>query len=79
MKVATLSCPTYSHFHLFLHLKKHLASQKFHKDEEVKNKVTTWLPAQMVEFYDIGIQKLVPKLNKYLDTGVMLKIAKGMC
>lgn len=64
MKVATLSCPTYSHFHLFLHLKKLLASQKFHKDEEVKNEVTTWLPAQMVEFYDTG-----PRLNKYLDTG----------
>jgi len=24
---------------LFVHLKKHVASQKFHKDEEVKNKV----------------------------------------
>jgi len=70
MNVATLSCLTYSNFHLFLHLKKHLASQKFHEDEEVKNEVTTWLHAQMAEFYDIGIQKLVPRLNKYLDTGV---------
>ena len=37
---------TPSDFHLFLHLKKHLASQKFHEDEEVKNKVTKWLWAQ---------------------------------
>jgi hypothetical protein len=26
-----------SNFHLFLHLKKHLAGQKYQKDEEVKN------------------------------------------
>jgi histone-lysine N-methyltransferase SETMAR len=58
-----------SDFHLFLHLKKHLAGQKFHKDEEVKNEVTTWLRAQAAEFYNIGIQKLVPRLNKCVDKG----------
>jgi hypothetical protein len=52
-----------------LHLKKHLAGQKFYEDEEVKNEVTTWLHAQAVEFYDIGIQKLVPSLNECLDKG----------
>jgi hypothetical protein len=46
-----------SNLHLFLHLKKHLASQKFQKDEEVKNEVITLLRAQAVEFCDIGIQK----------------------
>jgi hypothetical protein len=49
---------------LFLHSKKRLAGQKFHEDKEVKNEVTTWLCAQAAEFYDIGIQKLVPRLNK---------------
>jgi histone-lysine N-methyltransferase SETMAR len=58
-----------SDFHLFLHLKKHLAGQKFYEDEEVKNEVTTCLCAQAAEFYDIGIQKLVPRLNKCLDKG----------
>jgi len=53
-----------SDFHLFLHIKKHLVSQKFHEDEEVKNEVTTWLHAQAAESYDIRIQKLVTKLNK---------------
>jgi hypothetical protein len=52
-----------------LHLKKHLAGQKFHEDEEVKNEVTTWLCAQAAEFYDIGILKPVPRLNKCLDEG----------
>jgi hypothetical protein len=51
-----------------LHLKKHLAGQNFHEDEEVKSEVTTWLHAQ-AEFYDIGIQKFVPRLNKCLDKG----------
>jgi hypothetical protein len=54
---------------LFLHLKKQLAGQKFYEDKGVKNEVTTWLRAQAAEFYDIGIQKLVPRLNKYLDKG----------
>jgi len=54
---------------LFLHLKKQLTSQKFHKDEDVKNEVTTCSHAQVAEFYDIEIQKLVAKLNKCLDKG----------
>jgi hypothetical protein len=53
----------------FMHLKKHLASQKFHEHEEVKNKVTAWLRAQAAEFCDIGIQKLVSRLHKCLDKG----------
>jgi histone-lysine N-methyltransferase SETMAR len=57
----------HSDFHLFLHLKKHLAGPKFHEHEEVKNEVTTWLHAQAAKFYDIGIQKLVPRLNKCLE------------
>jgi len=31
-----------SDFHLFLHLKKHLASKKFDDDDEVQQEVTTW-------------------------------------
>jgi hypothetical protein len=52
-----------------LHLKKHLAGQKFHEDEEVKSEVTAWLCALAAEFCDIGIQNLVPRLNKCLDKG----------
>ena len=44
-----------------------MASQKFLEDEEVKNEVTAWLRAQAAEFYDIGIQNLVPRLNKCFD------------
>jgi len=54
---------------LFLRLQEHLAGQKFHEDEEVTNKVITWLCAQAAELYDIWIQKLTLWLNKSLDIG----------
>jgi hypothetical protein len=56
-------------YHILKLLKKHLAGQKFHEDkvEEVKNKVTTWLRMQVVEFFDTGIQKPIPRLNKCCD------------
>jgi hypothetical protein len=50
-----------------LHLKKHQASQRFHKDKEMKNEVTAWLLVQAVKFHDTEIQKLKPWLNKCLD------------
>jgi hypothetical protein len=35
----------------------------------VENEFATWLHAQMVEFYNIRIQKLIPRPNKCLDKG----------
>jgi hypothetical protein len=32
---------THSDFHLFLHLKKHLVSQKVNKDQQIKSEVYT--------------------------------------
>jgi hypothetical protein len=52
---------------LFLHLKKHLAGKKLDDDDEVQEEVMTWFKGQVADFYDSGIQKLVPRLNKYLD------------
>jgi len=54
-------------FHLFLHLKKHLAGIKFDDDNEVQEEFMTWFKRQAADFYDSGIQKLVPRLNKCLD------------
>ena len=56
-----------SNFHLFLHLKKHLAGKKFDDHDEVQEEVMTWFKDLAADFYDSGIQKLVPRLNKYLD------------
>ena len=52
---------------LFLHLKKHLAGKKFDDDAEVQEEVMTGFKEQAADFYDAGIQKLFPKLNKCLD------------
>jgi len=63
-----------SDFHLFLHLKKHLAGKKFDDDDEVQEEVMTWFEGLAANFYGSGIQKLVPRLNKFLDNaGTMLK------
>jgi len=56
-----------SDFHLFLHLRKHLAEKKFDNDDEVQEEVVTWFKDQAADFYDSGIHKLVPRLNKCLD------------
>jgi hypothetical protein len=55
------------YFHLFLHPKKHLAGKSFDEDDEVQEEVMTWFKEQAADFYDWGIQKLVPKLNKCSD------------
>jgi hypothetical protein len=54
-------------FHLFRHLKKHLAGKKFDDDCEVQEEVVTWFKGLAADFYDSRIQKLVPTLNKCLD------------
>ena len=56
-----------SDFHLFLHLKKNLAGKKFDGHDELQEEVMTWFKRLPADFYDSGIQKLVPRLNKCLD------------
>jgi histone-lysine N-methyltransferase SETMAR len=59
-----------SDFHLFLHLKKFLAGQRFNNDEDVKRAVQKWLSSRAATFYDEGIQKLVSRYDKCLNNGV---------
>jgi hypothetical protein len=35
--------------------------------DEVQEEVMTWFKGHAADFYDSGIQKLVPRLNKCLD------------
>jgi len=35
--------------------------------DEVQEEVITWFKGQAADFYDSGIQKLVRRLNEYLD------------
>jgi hypothetical protein len=40
---------------------------KFDDNDEVQEEIMTWFKGQAPDFYDSGIQKLVPRLNKCLD------------
>ena len=43
------------------------SGKKFDDDDDVQEEVMTWFKGQVADFYDSGIQKLVPRLNKCLD------------
>ena len=43
------------------------AGKKFDDDDEVQEEVMTWFKGLAADFYDSGIQNLVPRLNKCLD------------
>jgi len=42
-------------------------SEKFDDDDEMQEEVMPWFRGLAADFYDLGIQKLVPRINKCLD------------
>jgi len=58
-----------SDFHLFLHLKSFLAGRQFHDDKKVKEAITTCFALQVAPFCDEGIQKMVQRYDKCLNSG----------
>jgi hypothetical protein len=59
-----------SEYHLFTHiyLKNRLGSQYFNDNEELMESVETWLSSKAADFFDRGIQKLIPRY-KCLSAG----------
>jgi histone-lysine N-methyltransferase SETMAR len=49
-----------SNCHLFTCLKNWLRSQHFSNNEELTEGAKTWLSSQVADFFDAGIQKLIP-------------------
>jgi histone-lysine N-methyltransferase SETMAR len=47
-------------YYLFTYLKNWLGSQRFNNNEELMEGVKTWLSSQAADFFDTGIQKLIP-------------------
>jgi hypothetical protein len=45
-----------------------LVSQRFNNNEELMECVNTWLSSQAADFFDTGIQKLIPRY-KCLNSG----------
>ena len=62
-----------SDFHLFLHLKKHLAGKMFDDDYEVQE-VMTWFKGQAADFYGSGYRSWFQDLiNVWTKPAIMLK------
>jgi hypothetical protein len=49
-----------SDYHLLTSLKNWLRSQRFNNNEKLIEGLTTWLSSQVADYFDIGIQKLIP-------------------
>jgi hypothetical protein len=60
---------TSNDFHLFLHLKRFLTAERFSSDDEVKTAMQHWVKALAADFFDEGIQKLVPRYDRCLNLG----------
>jgi transposase len=50
-----------SDYLLFTYLKNWVGSQHFDNNEELIESVKTWLSSQTADFFDIGIQKFIPR------------------
>ncbi|PNF17893.1 hypothetical protein B7P43_G02234 [Cryptotermes secundus] len=48
---------------------EHLLFRNFENDREAEIVVTQWFQSQAADFYDTGIQKLVPRYDKGLNSG----------
>lgn len=56
-----------SDYHLFPELKKYLDVIHFRTEEELKEEVLSYLRGMAVEFYDVGINKMVHHMQKCID------------
>jgi hypothetical protein len=51
---------TLCNYHQFTYVKNWLGSQHFNNNEELLDGIKTWLGSQAADFFDTGIQKLIP-------------------
>jgi len=61
------SGPRAKRFQLVSSPKETSRRERFDDDDELQEAVMTLFKGQAADFYDSGIQKLVPRLNKCLD------------
>jgi hypothetical protein len=55
-----------------MYLKNWLGSEPFKNNEELMEGVKIWLSSQMAEFFNIGIQKLIPRYDKFFSSAVAM-------
>jgi hypothetical protein len=54
---------------VFTYLKNWFESQRFNNNEELMERVKTWLSLQAAEFFDTGIHRLIPQYEKCFNSG----------
>jgi histone-lysine N-methyltransferase SETMAR len=54
---------------LFTYLQYWLRLQYLSKNEKLMESVKTWLSSQAADFFDKGIQKLIPRYHKCFSSG----------
>jgi hypothetical protein len=68
-----------SDYHLLPYLKNWLRSQRFNNNEELMESVKPWLSSQAVDFFDAGIQKLIPDTSASLPALTTLRSSFSLC
>jgi hypothetical protein len=68
-----------SDYNLFIYLKNWLESQRFNKNEKLMEGVKAWLSSQAADILDKGIQKLIPRYDKCLNSGGDYKRSLLVC
>jgi hypothetical protein len=58
-----------SDYPLFTYLKNWLGSERFIRNKEFMEGVKTWLSSQAADFTDTGIEKLIHRYDKCLNSG----------
>jgi hypothetical protein len=58
-----------SDYHLFTYLKNWFGSLRFNSNEKLMKDVKSWLSSQAADIFDTGIQKLIPRYDKCLNSG----------
>jgi hypothetical protein len=61
--------PAPSDYHLFTYLKNWFLSQCFNNNEKLMEGMQPWLRSHEADFFDTGIQKLIPQYDKCLSSG----------
>jgi hypothetical protein len=58
-----------SDYHQFSYLRNWMGSQHFNNNEEFMEGVKTWLSSQMADFFDTGMQDLIPRYKCLSSSG----------
>jgi hypothetical protein len=57
-----------SDYHMLSCLKNWMGSQRFNSNEELVEGIKMWLSSRVADFFDMGMQKLIPRYDRCLSS-----------